>query len=108
MNALAQGAIRRFTQWRWVERPTFHLGGGQSTTELPPAHSALGQATAEFGRQRERARATETAQRKLGWRQQRSTFHCVRTVNYHLTNSHVCDFLTNSSRIFENSGASLK
>jgi len=35
VNALAQGALRRFTQWLLVEHPTFHLGGGYSTTVNP-------------------------------------------------------------------------
>jgi len=30
MNALAQGALLWFTQWSWVEHPTFRLGGGNS------------------------------------------------------------------------------
>ena len=36
VNALAQGAIRQFTQWLWIEHPTFQLGGGDLTTELLP------------------------------------------------------------------------
>jgi len=34
VNALAQGALRRASQWLWIEYPTFQLGGGHSTTEL--------------------------------------------------------------------------
>jgi len=34
VNALAQGALRQFIQWLWIEHPTFHLGGGHLTTEL--------------------------------------------------------------------------
>jgi len=34
VNAFAQGALRRFTQWPWIEYPTFQSGGGHSTTEL--------------------------------------------------------------------------
>jgi len=36
VNALAQGALRQFTQWLWIEHPTFQLGGGHFTTELMP------------------------------------------------------------------------
>jgi len=36
VNALAQGALRQFTQWLWIEHPTFQLGGGNLTTELLP------------------------------------------------------------------------
>jgi len=28
VNALAQGALRQFTQWLRIEHPTFQLGGG--------------------------------------------------------------------------------
>ena len=28
VNALAQEALRQFTQWLWIEHPTFQLGGG--------------------------------------------------------------------------------
>jgi len=28
VNALTQGALRQFTQWLWIEQPTFQLGGG--------------------------------------------------------------------------------
>jgi len=28
VNALAQGALRQFTQWLRIEQPTFQLGGG--------------------------------------------------------------------------------
>jgi len=34
VNALAQGALRRLTQWLRIEHPTFQLGGGHSTTEM--------------------------------------------------------------------------
>jgi len=34
VNAPAQGALRRFTQWPWVEHPTFQLEGAHFTTEL--------------------------------------------------------------------------
>jgi len=34
VNAVAQGALRRFTQWPWIEHPTFQLRGGHYTTEL--------------------------------------------------------------------------
>ena len=34
VNALAQGALRRFTQWLWIEHSTFQLRGVQFTTEL--------------------------------------------------------------------------
>ena len=27
VNALAQGALRQFTQWSWVEHSTFHVRG---------------------------------------------------------------------------------
>jgi len=36
VNALAQGALRQFTQWPWIEHPTFQLRGGHFTTELLP------------------------------------------------------------------------
>jgi len=26
VNVLAQGALRQFTQWPWIEQPTFQLG----------------------------------------------------------------------------------
>ena len=38
VNALAQGAVWQFTQWLWIEHPTFHLGGGHLATELLPPH----------------------------------------------------------------------
>jgi len=38
VNALAQGALRQFTEWLWIEHPTFQLGGGHFTTELLPPH----------------------------------------------------------------------
>ena len=28
--------LRQFTQWLWIEHPTFQLGGGHFTTELTP------------------------------------------------------------------------
>ena len=34
VNALAQEALRRFTQWLWIEHRTFRLRGGHITTEL--------------------------------------------------------------------------
>jgi len=34
VNAVAQGAWRRFTQWPWIEHPTFQLTGGHYITEL--------------------------------------------------------------------------
>jgi len=34
VNAIAQGALQQFTQWLWIEHPTFQLGGGHITTEL--------------------------------------------------------------------------
>jgi len=36
VNALAQGTLQQFTQWLWIEHPTFQLGGGHFTTELLP------------------------------------------------------------------------
>jgi len=36
MNALAQAALRRFTQRPWIERPTFQLRGGHFITGLTP------------------------------------------------------------------------
>ena len=36
VNALALGALRQFTQWLWIEHPTFQSGGGHFTTELFP------------------------------------------------------------------------
>jgi len=39
MKAFAQGALRKFTQWLWIEHPTFQLGGGHFTTELMPSSS---------------------------------------------------------------------
>jgi len=33
VNALAQGALRQFTQWLWIEHPTFQLGGGRCDVE---------------------------------------------------------------------------
>jgi len=40
-NALAQGALRQFPQWPWIENPTFQLGGGHFTTELFPPQTQL-------------------------------------------------------------------
>jgi len=36
VNALAQGTLRQFTQWLWIEHPTFQLRGGHFTVELLP------------------------------------------------------------------------
>jgi len=36
VNALAQGALRQFTQWLWIDHSTFQLGGGHFTIELMP------------------------------------------------------------------------
>jgi len=36
VNALAQVALRQFTQWLWIEHPTFQLRGGHFTTKLLP------------------------------------------------------------------------
>jgi len=36
VNALAQGTLRRFTQWSWIEHPTFQSRGGRFKTELSP------------------------------------------------------------------------
>jgi len=36
VNPLAQGALRRFTQWPWVEYQTFQLRGQFTTELLPP------------------------------------------------------------------------
>jgi len=41
VNALAQGALQRFTQWPYIEHPTFHLRGGHSTTEQSPPQRNL-------------------------------------------------------------------
>jgi len=41
VNALAQEALRQFTQWPWIENPTFQLGGGHFTTELKPPQNSL-------------------------------------------------------------------
>jgi len=35
-NDLAQGALRRFTQCRWIGHTTLKLWGAYSTTELSP------------------------------------------------------------------------
>jgi len=37
VNALAQGALLQFTQWLWIEHPTFQLGGGHFTNDWPNA-----------------------------------------------------------------------
>ena len=42
VNALAQGALRQFTQWLWIDHPTFQLGGGHFTTELMPPSNTVG------------------------------------------------------------------
>ena len=42
MNALAQGAIRQFTQWPMIEQPTIQLRVGHFTSELPPARRNVG------------------------------------------------------------------
>jgi len=34
MNPLSQGTLRQYTQWLWIEHPTFQLGGGHLITEL--------------------------------------------------------------------------
>jgi len=39
VNALAQGTLRQFTQWLWIEHPTFWLRGRHFTTELLPPPS---------------------------------------------------------------------
>ena len=36
MNVPAQGALRQFTQWLWIDHSTFQLGGGHFTTEVFP------------------------------------------------------------------------
>ena len=36
VNILAQGVLRKFTQWPWIEHPSFQLRGGHFTTELMP------------------------------------------------------------------------
>jgi len=36
VNDLAQAALRRFTQYRWIGHTTFQLRGGHSITELSP------------------------------------------------------------------------
>jgi len=38
VNALAQGALWRVTQWQWTEHTTFEFGGGHSINELLAAH----------------------------------------------------------------------
>jgi len=37
VNTLAQLALRRFTQWPWINLPTFKLRGGHFTTQLLPS-----------------------------------------------------------------------
>jgi len=34
VNVLTQEALRQFTQWLWIENPTFQLRGGYFATEL--------------------------------------------------------------------------
>jgi len=34
VNTLAQGALRQFTQWLWIEHPTFQLRGEHFSTEV--------------------------------------------------------------------------
>jgi len=34
VSAVAQGAPRKFTQWPWIEYPTFQLRGGHTISEL--------------------------------------------------------------------------
>jgi len=34
VNALVQGALRRVTQWSWIEHANFQLRGGLSSIEL--------------------------------------------------------------------------
>ena len=34
VNIFAQGALQQFTQWLWIEHPTFELGSRHFTTEL--------------------------------------------------------------------------
>ena len=41
VNALAQGALRQFTQWLWMDHPTFQLRGRHLSTELLPPQSRL-------------------------------------------------------------------
>jgi len=36
VNALPQGVLHQFTQWVFIEHPTFQLRGGHFTTELLP------------------------------------------------------------------------
>jgi len=36
VNAPAQGALRQFPQWPWIEKPTFQLGGRHFNTEPLP------------------------------------------------------------------------
>jgi len=36
VNTLAQGVLRQFTQWPWIEHPTFQLRGGHFANELVP------------------------------------------------------------------------
>jgi len=41
VNALAQGALRQFIQWSWIEHPIFQLRGGHFTTAVLPPHWPL-------------------------------------------------------------------
>ena len=34
MSAVAQGALRKFTQWPWIEHPTFQSRGRHTISEL--------------------------------------------------------------------------
>jgi len=36
VNTLAQEVLRQFTQWPWIDHPTFQLRSGYFTTELVP------------------------------------------------------------------------
>ena len=40
VNALAEGALRRFTRWSGIDLSTFQLRGGHSTTEQSPPNFA--------------------------------------------------------------------
>jgi len=37
LRLCAQGALRQFTQWLWIEHPIFWLSGGHFTNELLPS-----------------------------------------------------------------------
>jgi len=41
VNALAQGTLRQFTQWPWVDYLTFYFKRGRSATELSPPQEFL-------------------------------------------------------------------